>query len=260
MEYENLIVEINEGIVLVTLNRPKSLNAINAAMMEELRFLFLEDLTHKPAIRGVIITGAGNKAFAAGADITEFLQFNRDNIEPFIRKGHITFNAIEQFHKPVIAAIDGYALGGGCELTLACHLRIATTNSQFSQPEVKLGIIPGYGGTQRLVQLIGKGKALEFLMTGDMIPAQTALELGLINYLVNPGDEIKKAVELIDKIQTRAPLAITSIIETVNAFFDKSQDGFEMEIKGFCDLSATDDFKEGSAAFLEKRKAKFVGK
>ncbi len=260
MQYEHLLVENREGIVLITLNRPKALNAINSAMMEELRVLFSRDLNEQPAIRGVIITGAGEKAFAAGADITELLALTPGTVEAFVRKGHEAYNAIERFPRPVIAAIDGYALGGGCELAMACHLRVATPQSRFGQPEVNLGIIPGYGGTQRLVQLIGKARALELLMTGDLIDGETALQYGLINDLVGPGEAINKATDLIGKISSKGPLAVEKIITTVQAYYDKNDNGFEREIQGFCDLSATEDFREGSAAFLEKRKANFTGK
>lgn len=260
MQYEHLLVENREGIVLITLNRPKALNAINSAMMEELRVLFSRDLNEQPAIRGVIITGAGEKAFAAGADITELLALTPGTVEAFVRKGHEAYNAIERFPRPVIAAIDGYALGGGCELAMACHLRVATPQSRFGQPEVNLGILPGYGGTQRLVQLIGKARALELLMTGDLIDAETALHYGLINDLVGPGEAINKATDLIGKISSKGPLAVEKIITTVQAYYDKNDNGFEREIQGFCDLSATEDFREGSAAFLEKRKANFTGK
>jgi enoyl-CoA hydratase len=259
MQYEHLLVENREGIVLITLNRPRALNAINSAMMEELRLIFSRDLREQPAIRGVIVTGAGDKAFAAGADITELLALTPVTVEAFVRKGHEAYNAIERFPKPVIAAIDGYALGGGCELAMACHLRLATPQSRFGQPEVNLGIIPGYGGTQRLVQLIGKARALELLMTGDLIDADTALHYGLINHLVSPGEAINKATDLIRKIGTKGPLAVEKIITTLQAYFDKNDNGFEREIQGFCDLSATEDFREGSAAFLEKRKANFTG-
>jgi enoyl-CoA hydratase len=260
MQYEHLLVENREGIVLITLNRPRALNAINSAMMEELRLIFSRDLREQPAIRGVIVTGAGDKAFAAGADITELLALTPETVEAFVRKGHEAYDAIERFPRPVIAAIDGYALGGGCELAMACHLRLATPQSRFGQPEVNLGIIPGYGGTQRLVQLIGKARALELLMTGDLIDAETALRYGLINDLVGPGEAINKATDLIGKISTKGPLAVEKIITTVQAYYNKNDNGFDREIQGFCDLSATADFKEGSAAFLEKRKANFTGK
>ncbi|MBK8506683.1 MAG: enoyl-CoA hydratase/isomerase family protein [Saprospiraceae bacterium] len=257
MPYQTILVENQAGVVLVTLNRPQALNAINGLMMEELLRLFRQDLPGQTDIKGVILTGAGDRAFVAGADISEFLGFNQENIETFIRRGHQTFNAIEDFDRPVIAAINGYALGGGCELAMACHFRIATRNSRFGQPEVNLGIIPGYGGTQRLVQLIGKSRGLDLLMTGDMIDAETAEQWGLVNYLVEVGDEIIKAREMIEKIADKAPLAISKIISTVNAFYNKNKNGFELEIAGFAALTDTNDFKEGSKAFLEKRKAIF---
>jgi enoyl-CoA hydratase len=260
MTYQTILVENQAGVVLVTLNRPQALNAINGHMMEELLKLFKQDLPGQSDLKGVILAGAGGRAFVAGADITEFQGFNRKNIEAFIRRGHKTFNAIEGFDKPVIAAINGYALGGGCELAMSCHFRIASRNSRFGQPEVNLGIIPGYGGTQRLVRLIGRSRGLDLMMTGDMIDAETAEQWGLVNYLVDVGEEINKAREMIEKIAAKAPLAIAKIISTVNAYYDKDENGFEAEILGFADLTDTQDFKEGSKAFLEKRKAIFNGR
>lgn len=259
MKYNTLLIENQDGIIVVTLNRPKSLNAINSEMMQELHHLFTIELENNREMKGVILTGAGDKAFVAGADISEFMNFTPENILPFLRRGKNTFSAIEEFSRPVVAAINGYALGGGCELIMACHLRIATRGSKFGQPEVNLGIIPGYGGTQRLVQLIGKSKALELLLTGEMIDAEMAYQLGLLNYIVEPGAEINKAVELINVISAKGPLATQQIIQTVNAHFDKALDGFEEEIKAFSQLTQSDDFKEGASAFLEKRKANFQG-
>lgn len=259
MTYNTLKIDNQDNIVIVTLNRPKYLNAINSEMMEELMQLFTIDLAGNSNISGVIITGEGDRAFVAGADISEFLDFKKETIKDFLQRGHDTFNAIENFPKPVIAAIHGFALGGGCELCMACHLRVATSQSKFGQPEVNLGIIPGYGGTQRLVQLIGKGKGLELLLTGEMIDAENALKLGLINYLVDPGTEIDRATELIKIISTKGPLAIEKIIETVNAQFDQNKNGYEEEINAFAKLVSTRDFSEGATAFLEKRKAKFTG-
>lgn len=259
MEYNTLLVENKDDIIIITLNRPKSLNAINSEMMEELLQIFTGELRKNAAIKGIVLRGAGDRAFVAGADISEFMGFTKENIEPFLRRGHKTFDAIESFPKPVIAVIHGFALGGGCELTLACHLRIATPGAKFGQPEVNLGIIPGYGGTQRLVQLIGKSKGLELLLTGDMINAETALHLGLINFLVDAGEEMEKAIELINKISSKGPLAINKIISTVNAQFDRRKDGYEEEILAFAELTMTNDFKEGANAFIEKRKPRFSG-
>ncbi|MCB0670044.1 MAG: enoyl-CoA hydratase/isomerase family protein [Saprospiraceae bacterium] len=259
MTYNTLKIDNQDNIVIITLNRPKYLNAINSEMMEELMQLFTVDLAENSNISGVIITGEGDRAFVAGADISEFLDFKKETIEGFLRRGHDTFNAIENFPKPVIAAIHGFALGGGCELCMACHLRVATSQSKFGQPEVNLGIIPGYGGTQRLVQLIGKSKGLELLLTGEMIDAANALKMGLINYLVDPGTEIDRATELIKIISTKGPLAIAKIIATVNAQFDQNKNGYEEEINAFAQLVSTRDFSEGATAFLEKRKAIFTG-
>lgn len=253
--YESIIIDVESSIATVTLHRPNALNAINSQTMDELADWF-ENI---PKLSGVIITGSGEKAFAAGADINDFAALNASNIEAFVRRGHDLFNTIEQLEIPVIAAIQGYALGAGCELAMACHLRVATENSRFGQPEVNLGIVPGYGGTQRLIQLIGKGRANQLLMTGETIDAQRAHAIGLVNYLVSPGNHVQKARAVLYNLSQKAPLAIAKIIETTNAFFS-DQKGFEAEIKAFCALSSTDDFKEGSAAFLEKRKANFSGK
>lgn len=260
MEYQNLNVELEQGIALITINREKALNALNTQTMLELRHFFSDAGLKIDGLKGVILTGAGEKAFVAGADITEFKELDQSQGLAFAQRGQDTFLLIEQFPKPVIAAVNGFALGGGCELAMACHLRVAGERARFGQPEVNLGIIPGYGGTQRMVRLIGRGKALELLMTADMIDAAEALRLGLVNHTVAPGTEVLKAKELIEKIATKAPVAISKVIECVNACFEAGKDGFAREIEAFGICCATADFREGASAFVEKRSPQFQGK
>jgi enoyl-CoA hydratase len=260
MKYEILQVELENNIAIVTINREKALNALNAQTIGELKQFFYKDALKIENLKGVILTGAGEKAFVAGADISEFTTLDADMGAKLSKRGHDIFNTIERFHVPVVAAIKGFCLGAGCELAMACHLRIAGEKAKFGQPEVNLGIIPGYGGTQRLIQYLGKTKAIELLMTADMIGAEEAYRLGLVNHVVAMGDEIAKAKEIIEKIATKAPLAIQKIIESVNAYFEDGKKGFKKEIDLFGECCVTEDFKEGAAAFLEKRKANFIGK
>lgn len=261
MNYKTLLVETDEQqIVTVTINRPKALNAINQTVMAELGQFFREDAPTRTAMVGVVLTGSGEKSFVAGADIKEFLEMERGTGGKLAQRGHDVFFAIERFHKPVIAAVNGFALGAGCELAMACHMRIAGEKARFGQPEVNLGIIPGYGGTQRLIQYIGKGKAMELLLTADMIRADEAHRLGLANHVVPVGEEVTKAKEIIQKIATKGPLAVAKTIDTVNAYFDKTTDGFAEEVRLFGELSASEDFIEGSTAFAEKRTANFTAK
>jgi len=258
MQYENLLVENRDGIVVLTINRPKALNALNRQTLAELRQFFGKDALRIEGIKGVVITGAGEKSFVAGADITEFEGLDAQAGLEMSQNGHDIFFMIERFPKPVVAAINGFALGGGCELAMACHLRIAGEKARFGQPEVNLGIIPGYGGTQRLIQYLGKTKALELLMTGDMFGAEEAYRLGLLNYVVPAGEELNKALELLGKIVAKAPIAIQKVIECVNTYFEN--DGFRREVIEFANTVKTEDFKEGATAFLEKRAANFQGK
>lgn len=260
MTYQNLHIEIDNDIAVITISREKALNALNAQTMLELRHFFETDGLAMDGLKGVILTGAGEKAFVAGADITEFQGLDAAQGSAFAQRGQEIFFLIERFPKPVVAAVNGFALGGGCELAMACHLRVAGERARFGQPEVNLGIIPGYGGTQRLVQYIGKGKALELMMTADMIDAPEALRLGLVNYIMPPGEEVTKSKELIEKIAGKAPLAIAKVIESVNAFFENGTDGFTKEIDAFGACCETEDFREGATAFVEKRKANFKGK
>ncbi|NJK83137.1 MAG: enoyl-CoA hydratase [Saprospiraceae bacterium] len=261
MHYELLDIEQQEGILTVTINRETALNALNAQTLQELQFFFEKDAPQRMDYKGIILTGAGEKAFVAGADIKEFLGLDGKQGEALARQGQAVFFSIERLPKPVIAVVNGYALGGGCELCMACHLRIATQNAAFGQPEVNLGIIPGYGGTQRLVQYIGKSKALELMMTGDMLLAEEAQRLGLVNYVLpTKAEALAKATALLHKIGTKAPLAIANVIQSVNAYFDAHTDGFEAEVKNFGVVTDTHDFQEGATAFVEKRKPQFKGK
>jgi len=259
-EYQNLSIENKEGVVILTINRPKALNALNDQTFKELDKAFNQDLKNDAAVKAVIITGAGEKSFVAGADIKEFLEIPKGNAGMQLSKrGQDVFFAIENFPKPVIAAVNGYALGGGCELAMACHLRVASSKARFGQPEVNLGILPGYGGTQRLTKLIGRGRAMELILTGDMIDAAEAHKIGLVNHVTEPGEEISKATEIITKIIKKAPLAIAASIHAINACEEAGANGYQTEHEAFGTLTASDDFKEGAAAFIEKRKANFKG-
>lgn len=261
MQPENLLTELKGNILYITINRPKQLNALNIRTIVELDEVFEEYLYHED-VRGVIITGAGEKSFVAGADIAEFSDFTPEQGRTMSENGHDAFDKIENFPKPVIAAVNGYALGGGCELAMACHLRVASENAIFGQPEVNLGLIPGYGGTQRLVELVGKGKAMELLMTGDSVNAQMAKELGLVNYVVPQNALIEKCEEILHKIMHKGPIAVSKVIQCVNAHFRSSAyvgDAYKTEIAQFAQCLETEDFTEGTTAFLEKRKPVFKG-
>ncbi|MEN0005074.1 MAG: enoyl-CoA hydratase-related protein [Bacteroidota bacterium] len=260
MNYKNLLVEEQDGILILTINREKALNALNQLTMSELQQFFSEDAPEQTEVKGIVITGAGPKSFVAGADIKEFLGVDAKAGEELAQRGQDIFTLIEQFPKPVVAAVNGFALGGGCELCMACHLRIAGEKARFGQPEVNLGIIPGYGGTQRLIQYIGKTKAVELLLTGDMIDANEAYRLGLVNAVVAPGEEVNAAKAMIEKIAAKGPVAIGKVIEAVNAYFQYDEDGFAHEVRAFGQTTGTEDFREGAAAFIEKRKANFAGK
>lgn len=234
------------------------MNALNAEMFDELDQFFSTDYKHYQ-MGCVILTGTGEKAFAAGADIKELHGLNSAQAEHLSSKGQRIFGLIENFHLPVIAAVNGFSLGGGCELAMACHIRVASAKARFGQPEVNLGIIPGYGGTQRLVQLIGKGKATEFLLTGDIISADEALSLGLVNHVVEPEELLNKSTELANKMNTKGPLALKGVIACVNGFFVPGVDGYAMEARTFGEIADSEDFNEGTSAFIEKRKANFKG-
>jgi enoyl-CoA hydratase len=255
----NILIQIENGIAILTINREKALNALNKNVFTELNQFFGGDWKNYDGLKGVIITGAGQRAFVAGADITEFLGLGESGAA-LSQRGQDIFFLIEQFHLPVVAAVNGFALGGGCELAMACHIRYASENAKFGQPEVNLGIIPGYGGTQRLVQLIGKGRAMELLLTADMIGAAKALEFGLINAIIPQEDLLTHAKTVITKIATKAPIAIAKTIACVNANFEVNIDGFAQEVLSFGDLGRSEDFVEGATAFLEKRAPIFKGR
>lgn len=257
MSYQTLHTNLDNGIFTITVNRPDKLNAINKTVMEELK-LAVEEIYNNPAIRSAIITGAGLKAFVAGADITEFMGLSKEEGMAVSKKGHDVFFAIENSPKPIIAAVNGFALGGGCELALSCHFMIAAENAKFGQPEVNLGLIPGYGGTQRLVQVAGKGRAMELLMSGRTISAQEALQIGMVNEVVPQENLIARVTEILTLINSKAPVAIAKVIDCVN-HFDHSRAGYDHEIEQFGECFATEDMKEGVTAFLEKRKADFKG-
>jgi enoyl-CoA hydratase len=256
--YNTLLLDIENNICTITINRPDKMNALNKAVFDELNSA-LDEVYSNKSIRSVIITGAGSRAFVAGADISELKELSREEAIVLARRGQATFLRIEQCPKPIVAAVNGFALGGGCEMAMACHFRVASEAAKFGQPEVNLGLLPGYGGTQRLTQLIGKGRAIELLISGGMIDAPTALQYGLVNYVVSQEEILNKTRSILELINTKAPLAIAACIRTANAVFDEKQDGFELEIKEFSDCFITDDMKEGTAAFLEKRKPQFQG-
>ncbi len=259
MSYSTLHTSLDNGIFIVTINRPDKLNALNKDVFTDLDKA-TDEIQNNSSIKSVIITGAGSKAFVAGADISEFTDLSKDESMALSKRGQDIFLKIENSKKPIVAAINGFALGGGCELAMACHFRIASDNAKFGQPEVNLGIIPGYGGTQRLTQLIGKGRAIELLISGNMIDAATALQYGLVNYVVPADELINKAMAVLTVINTKAPLAVAACIQAANTVYDKTNDGYANEINAFGECFDTEDRKEGSAAFLEKRKANFTGK
>ncbi|MCC7533862.1 MAG: enoyl-CoA hydratase/isomerase family protein [Bacteroidia bacterium] len=255
---ENISTRIENGIMYVTITRESKMNALNIQTLQDIKEAILSIYDNKE-VAGVILTGAGAKAFAAGADIAEFANFNVEEGTRMSADGHAVFNTIEKCPKPVIAAVNGFALGGGCELAMACHFRVASENARFGQPEVNLGLVPGYAGTQRLPQLIGRGRALEYLMTADMINAAEAHRIGLVNHVVSQEELLAKCEGIITKIKTKSPLAIASIIRCVNACYDKTMDGNNVEINEFGNFFGSDDFKEGTQAFIEKRPAVFKG-
>ncbi|GAB2992610.1 enoyl-CoA hydratase-related protein [uncultured Cyclobacterium sp.] len=258
-EQKNILSETKDGILYLTISRESKLNALNFNTLEELKNIFNEVNDNK-SIRAVIITGAGEKAFVAGADINEISELNELNARKFAEFGQEVFDNIESCHKPVIAVVNGYALGGGCELAIACHMRIATSNAKFGQPEVNLGIIPGYGGTQRLTNLIGRTKATEILMTGDMLDVNEAKSLGLLNHVeATKAGAIAKAEEVIKKIMTKAPLSIGMIVDCVNAVYESDENGYQIEANSFARCVKSEDYREGTTAFLEKRKPNFKG-
>lgn len=256
--YHTLLTSLDNGILTITINRPDKLNALNSQVMQELDEA-LTELLNQSEVRSVIITGSGSKSFVAGADIAEFVGLDTAQGMQLAQKGQAIFARIEQSPKPIVACVNGFALGGGCELAMSCHFRIASDNAKFGQPEVNLGLIPGYGGTQRLVQLIGKGRALELLMSGEMIDAQKAWQYGLVNAVVPQAELLAKATAILQTINSKAPLAVAKCIEAANAVFDETKNGYAVEVAAFGECFDTADMKEGTSAFLEKRKPRFTG-
>ena len=256
--YNTLLTEVENGICVITINRPDKLNALNKDVFNDLEKA-IEEVYSNSEIKSAIITGSGNKAFVAGADISEFLQLNITDASTLAKRGQDVFDKIENSPKPILAAVNGFALGGGCELALACHFIYASENAKFGQPEVNLGLIPGYGGTQRLVQVTGKGRAMELIMTGKIISAKEAMDYGLANEVYPAEELMTKAKETLALINTKAPVAVAKVIECINNF-DHNQQGYDFEIKKFSECFQTEDMKEGASAFLEKRKPQFKGK
>jgi len=257
--YTTLTTSLKDNILTITINRPEKLNAINHQVMEELDKVIDEVYTNHE-IKSALITGSGSKAFIAGADIAEFKGLGKEEGMNLAKKGQDVFFKIENSPKPIVAAVNGFALGGGCELAMCCHFRIASDNAKFGQPEVNLGLIPGYGGTQRLTQLVGKGRAMELIMTGALIDANTALQYGLVNHVCTADELMNTTLSILKTINTKAPLAIAKSIAAINAVYNETRDGYIVELTGFGESFATEDMKEGAAAFLEKRKADFKGR
>lgn len=259
MNYKNILIVKEDTIATITINRPEKLNALNKVTIQELHHAF-EELEQNQDTRAIILTGSGEKAFVAGADIAEFAGFSVEEGVQLAAQGQDTlFNFVENLRVPVIAAINGFALGGGLELAMACHIRVASDNAKMGLPEVSLGVIPGYGGTQRLPQLIGKGRALEMILSAGMVTAEEAYRTGLVNHVIAQDELISYCNEIAQKIIKNSPVAIGMAIHAVNANYKEGENGFETEIKSFGKCFGTVDFKEGTKAFLEKRKAVFTG-
>ena len=260
MSYENILVQEENGIATITINRPKKLNALNRATIQELHNAF-ESLDASADIKVIVLTGSGEKAFVAGADISEFAHFSVEEGGKLAAKGQeLLFDFVQNLSTPVIAAVNGFALGGGLELAMAAHFRIASDNAKMGLPEVSLGVIPGYGGTQRLPQLVGKGKAMEMVMTAGMIGAEEAKQCGLVNHVTTQEELLPLANKLASKIMRNSLVAIRGAIKAINANYTDGVNGYETEITEFGNCFGTEDFKEGTTAFLEKRKADFPGK
>ncbi len=260
MSYQNILTKTADGITHITINRPTKLNALNRATINELHNAFKVAEKDKNT-KVIIITGSGDKAFVAGADISEFADFDVENGGKLAAKGQeLLFDFIENLSTPVIAAVNGFALGGGLELAMACHFRVASDNAKMGLPEVSLGVIPGYGGTQRLPQLVGKGRAMEMVMTAGMIDAKQALDYGLVNHVTAQEELLPLCEKIAGKIMRNSSVAIKAAIKAINANYKDGVDGYKVEIKQFGKCFGTDDFTEGTTAFLQKRKAEFPGK
>ena len=257
---ENILIEKQDAIAIVTINRPTKLNALNKATIQELHDGF-KSLNEDKSVKAIIVTGSGEKAFVAGADISEFANFSVEEGGNLAAEGQrLLFDFVQNLSTPVIAAVNGFALGGGLELAMSCHFRVASDNAKMGLPEVTLGVIPGYGGTQRLAQLVGKGRAMEMIMTAGMIDAETAKNYGLVNHVVAQEELLDFTKAIATKITKNSSVAIAKAIEAINANFEDGTNGYEVEIKNFGLSFGTEDFKEGTTAFLEKRKAEFPGK
>lgn len=260
MNYQNILLERWDDITVITINRPDKLNALNKATIDELHHAFMAE-NLDPVSKAIILTGSGSRAFVAGADISEFAHFSVEEGAALSAEGQKKlFDFVENLQTPVIAAVNGFALGGGLELAMACHIRIASDNAKMGLPEVTLGVIPGYGGTQRLPQLVGKGRAMEMIMTAQMLDAASAHQFGLVNHVVPQSELLDFAKQLAAKITKNSVVAVAKAIEAVNANYKDGVNGYQTEIKNFGECFGTQDFKEGTTAFLEKRKPNFPGK
>lgn len=258
-KFDNLLIETKDNVAILTINRLDQLNALNVKTIDELSRA-LTELDNDSNIRVVILTGSGERAFVAGADIKEFYQFSVEEGKALSKEGHEKlFNLIEKMQSPVIAAVNGFALGGGLELAMSCHIRVASHNAKMGLPEVGLGVIPGYGGTQRLAHLVGKGRAIEMIATAEMITAEDAESFGLVNHVTTQSELIDKCQEIAQKIIKNSPSAIASAIRAINAGYDSDKNGYDAEIEEFGKCFGTNDFKEGTSAFVEKRKPSFKG-
>jgi enoyl-CoA hydratase len=254
--YQTLLTELEQGILTVTVNRPDKLNALNRSVFDDLNAL-MDQVDTDPAIRGVILTGSGPKAFVAGADIREFNQLSKEEAMALAKRGQDCFFRLERSRKPIIAAVNGFALGGGCELAMSCHIRLASENARFGQPEVNLGLIPGYGGTQRLTQLIGKGRAMELMMSGNMLNAADAHRVGLVNHVFTADSLLEESKKLLTTILSKGPNAVGRVIAAVNAAGAPDEAGYKEEVRLFGECFGTPEMQEGVGAFLEKRTPKF---
>ena len=254
--YQTLLTELEHGILTVTVNRPDKLNALNRSVFDDLNAL-MDQVDTDPAIRGVILTGSGPKAFVAGADISEFTQLSKEEAMALAKRGQDCFFRLERSRKPIIAAVNGFALGGGCELAMSCHIRLASENARFGQPEVNLGLIPGYGGTQRLTQLIGKGRAMELMMSGNMLNAADAHRVGLVNHVFTADSLLEESKKLLTTILSKGPNAVGRVIAAVNAAGAPDEAGYKEEVRLFGECFGTPEMQEGVGAFLEKRTPKF---